>query len=342
MWPKLILSLIVLMWLSACAQPAAMPTIDFNLAMTEAFATVHAAGTQTALAIPTSTPTPTPYPTIIATPLVPGLIRRNLTYCVNEDVPLKADLYFPMTLDQPAPALIVIHGGAWMEGNRQRNYLIDSIPTISKAGYFVIAIEYRLAPTYPFPAMVEDARCAVRFLRAYASELHINPEKIGVLGISAGGHIASLVGLAHERSDWEKGQYLEQSSRVQAVVDFWGPTDLTDLDFLEKIQKRGFLLFPNVSPDQAMLAAASPVTYASPDDPPFLIIHGDQDKVVPFRQAEALYERLKSVGVLVYFQPVQNADHNLLASGSGPISPTRQQVTEIYLHFLNYFLKGTQ
>jgi acetyl esterase/lipase len=324
---------------SACGQPVA-PTLDPNTAMTQAFATVNAASTQTALAVPTYTPTATPYPTVITTPIIPGLIQRNITYCDNT-VPLEMDVYFPTAGNGPSPVLIYIHGGAWMIGDKAVGFQLEEIPTIAAAGYFIASIDYRLAPDYPFPAMIEDAKCAVRFLRAHAQELQINPDKIGVLGVSAGGHIASLLGLADETAGWETGQYLEQSSRVQAVVDLWGPSDFTDPAFAEKLQKRGYQLFPNVSPDQNMLASASPITYVSADDPPFLIVHGDQDVVVPPSQSQALYDSLIAAGVPAFLQMVTNAGHNLISAG-GPISPTRKQVTEIYIQFLDYFLKGAQ
>jgi len=338
---RTILTICLIMILtSACGQSAVpLPTLDPNTAMTQAFATVNAASTQTALAAPTYTPSPTPYPTVITTPIIPGLIQRNITYCENT-VPLEMDVYFPTADNGPSPVLLYVHGGAWTIGDKTTGFQLEEIPTIAAAGYFIASIDYRLAPEYPFPAMVEDAKCAVRFLRAHAQELNIN-DKIGVLGVSAGGHIASLLGLADETAGWDTGQYLEQSSRVQAVVDLWGPTDFTDPAFAEKLQKKGYQLFPNVSPDQNMLASASPITYVSADDPPFLIIQGDQDPIVPPSQSQALYDRLTTVGVPTFIQMVTNAGHNLLSAG-GPISPTRKQVTEIYIQFLDYFLKGVQ
>lgn len=327
--------------LAACGQTGTpVPTVDYNLAMTQAFATVNAASTQTALAAPTFTPTATPYPTVITTPIVPGLIQRNIVYCENT-IPLKMDVYFSTAPNGPSPVILYIHGVAWMVGDKTVGFQLEEIPTISAAGYFIASINYRLAPEYPFPAMVEDAKCAVRFLKAHAREFNINPDKIGVLGVSAGAHIASLVGLADETAGWEIGQYLEQSSRVQAVVEMFGPTDFTDVTYDEKLQKRGYQLFPNVSPDQTMLADASPISYVSAGDPPFLIIQGDQEPVVPISQSQALYDRLVSAGVPAFLQIVTNAGHNLIAVG-GPPNPTRKQVTQVYLQFLDYFLKGSQ
>jgi acetyl esterase/lipase len=326
--------------LSACSQSTPVPTIDPSMAMTQAFATVNAASTQTALAAPTFTPTATPYPSVITTPIAPGLIQRNVTYCENI-IPLKMDIFFPTNANGPSPALIYIHGGAWIIGDKTKGFQLEELPVLSEKGYFIASVEYRLAPEYPFPAMIEDIKCSVRFLRAHAQELNINPDKIGVIGVSAGGHLAALLGLADETAGWDTGQYLEQSSRVQAVVDMFGPTDFTDPAYEEKLKKRGYLLFSNVSPDQSMLAAASPITYVTAGKPPFLIIQGDKDEVVLPSQSQALYDRLTAVGVPSFLQIVNNAGHNLVSAG-GPISPTRKQITEVLLQFLDYFLKGAQ
>lgn len=316
-----------------------IPTVDPNAAMTMAFATVNAASTQTALAAPTFTPTATPYPTVITTPIVPGLIQRNITYCENI-VPLKMDVYFPTTGSGPSPVLLYIHGGSWIVGDKSAGFMLDEIPLIAAAGYFIASIDYRLAPEYPFPAMVEDAKCAVRFLKAHAGELNINPDKIAALGVSAGGYIATMVGLADETAGWDNGQYLEQSSRVKAVVDLFGPTDFTDPAYQAKLQKKGFQLFNNVSPNLEMLKAASPITYVSAGDPAFLIIQGDQDQIVPPIQSQKLYDLLVAAGVPAYLQMVTNAGHNLLSAG-GPVSPTRKQMTDAYIQFLDFFVKNT-
>jgi acetyl esterase/lipase len=331
---------IALLVLSGCGTPnTPIPTIDPNAAMTMAFATMNAAATQTALAAPTFTPTATPYPTVITKPIVPGLIQRNITYCENT-VPLQMDVYFPTTSSGPSPALLYIHGGSWIVGDKSSGFMLEEIPLIAAAGYFIASIDYRLAPEYPFPAMVEDAKCAVRFLRAHAGEFNINPDKIGVLGVSAGAYIASMVGLADETAGWDTGQYLEQSSRVKAVVDLWGPTDFTDPDYQAKLQKKGFQLFDNVSPDLEMLRAASPITYVSAGDPAFLIIQGDQDPIVPPTQSQKLYDLLTAAGVPAYLQMVTNASHNLLSAG-GPVSPSRKQMTDAYIQFLDFFIKNT-
>ncbi len=171
-------------------------------------------------------------------------------------------------------------------------------------------------------------------LRAHAAELHIDPERIGAWGSSVGGHIVSLVGLADPSAGWDVGEYLEQSSRLQAVVDMFGPTDLTDPDYQRKFEQKGYLLFDVMDPSLELLAWASPVTYVSADDPPFLIIHGDSDKVVMVKQSKRLHELLLAFGVPAELLIVQHANHNFVPMGD-VMDPTREGITHRMLEFFN-------
>jgi len=289
---------------------------------------------------PTSTPTktPIPYPPVLNQPITAGLVVRDLTYCTN-DIPLKMDVYFPQTLDGPAPALLYIHGGGWIGGDKDNSLGLDDVPALTAAGYLVANVDYRRAGKYPFPAMIVDAKCAVRFLRARAAEFQIDPNRIGAWGSSAGGHIVSLLGLADESAGWDAGEYGEQSSRVQAVVDMFGPTDLTDPAYQKRFAEKGYLLFDVMNPNLALLASASPVTYVSADDPPFLIIHGDQDMVVSLKQSETLYQRLISFGVPVEVLIIKHANHNFVPMGDVMI-PSREGVTQRMVAFFDSVLKA--
>src|SRR5258708_29883266 len=140
--------------------------------------------------------------------------------------------------------------------------------------------------------MIEDVKCAVRFLRAQAGTYHIDPKEIGVWGGSAGGHLVSLLGVTDQRAVFEVGKYSDQTSRVQAVVDLFGPADLTVFfsdAYLQQLRESVFGSFD--------LAKASPVTYITADDPPFLIMQGDADKTVPFSQSQEFYNKLVAAGV---------------------------------------------
>jgi acetyl esterase/lipase len=318
-WPLWVMLLVI----PACNFPAgAVPIFD----PTET-------PTPTVTSSPTPTQTPIPYPPVLSQPVTAGLVVRNLVYCTNE-TPVKLDLYFPQTLEESTPALIYVHGGGWIVGDKDTSLGLQDVPALTGAGYLVANVDYRRSVKYPFPSMVVDVKCAVRFLRAHAAELHIDPDRIGAWGSSAGGHIVSLVGLADASAGWDTGEYSEQSSRIQAVVDMFGPTDLTDLDYQKKFKEKGYLLFDVMNPSLELLAWASPVTYVSADDPPFLIIHGDQDKVVMVKQSKLLHERLISVGVHAELLIVQNANHNFVPMGD-VMNPTREGITQRILAFFN-------
>ena len=322
--------------LAACGQT---PTPDPGLAMTQAFATVNAAYTQTALAVPTSTPTPspTPYPTLPAPSL--GTTLQNVTYCTNDNVPLKMDIYFPNAGKGPWPALLYVHGGTWMYGDKDKSLGLSDIPTMQNAGYLVANVDYRQAPEYPFPAMIIDVKCAVRFMRAHATELNIDPNHIGAWGSSAGGHLVSLLGLSDPSAGWDTGEYLNESSRIQAVVDMFGPTNLSDPAYSTRLLQVGyFLLFGTKDPNPDLLTSASPINFVTPDDPPFMIIQGDKDKIVDIGQSQSLYQRLQAAKVPATLVIVTNSGHNFEPSG-GPISPTRDQIRQYMVAFFDYYLK---
>jgi acetyl esterase/lipase len=155
----------------------------------------------------------------------------------------------------------------------------DGVSRIAKAGFLVVSVNYRLAPEYEFPAMIEDVKCAVRSLRAHADLYNLDPNRIGVFGSSAGGHLVSMLGTTDESAGFDVGEYLKYSSRAQAVVDMFGPADLTaELANGSDTVNSAF--------DNFDRALASPVTYVTSDDPPFLILHGEKDALVPIAQSE--------------------------------------------------------
>lgn len=242
----------------------------------------------------TSTPNSQPVPSATSIPSSTfdssklGTPERDVTYCTMEGVELKMDIRYPRSTDGRWPVAMYVHGGGWTGGDKKGGAGAEDISGLQKAGFLVVSVNYRLAPEYKFPAMIEDVKCAVRFLRARAAEYNLDPDHIGAWGSSAGGHLVALLGLADESAGWDVGEYLEYSSRVQAVVDMFGPADLTvpfsgGYDNLKDTVFGGF--------DAAL---ASPVTYATPGDPPFLILHGDKDELVPITQSETLLARLQA------------------------------------------------
>jgi len=262
-------------------------------------------------------------------------VERNIVYCIMDGVPLRADIYFPQAADAPTPLLIFIHGGGWSSGTKSGGMGFEGIPALSYAGYTLASIDYRLAPEYKMPAMIEDAKCAVRSFRAHAAEYGIDPDRIGVMGASAGGHLAAILGTAGEAAGFEVGEYLAYSSRVQAVVDMAGPADLTT-PFISDSEAMAARIFGSTDSGNPLFASCSPVTWISSDDPPFLILHGDRDETVPVGQSRELYDRLVAAGVDARLIIVKNAGHGFDFPDQ---SPTRQELLVSILGFLQDKLK---
>jgi acetyl esterase/lipase len=260
-------------------------------------------------------------------------VDRDLEYARVGGLSLKLDVYVPENAATPLPLLVWLHGGGWSEGSKT---LCPGL-FFSSRGYVLASIDYRLTDVAPFPAQIEDCRAAIRWLRANASKYHIDPQRIGVWGASAGGHLAALMGTANEQKEWDVvGTHTEQPIRVQAVCDFFGPADFTRFDpGHRETQARsdiGRLLGGALADKQAVARAASPVTYVSADDPPFLIIHGDQDQVVPPEQSERLYEDLKKAGVDVTIIRLKKWGH-----GFNPLGDPNPRA--LYLKVCDFFEK---
>lgn len=241
-------------------------------------------------------------------------VKKAIEYGKGGEVALKLDLYQPTpennSADQLQPAIIFVHGGAWKGGNREiyHYYCVK----LAEQGYVAATISYRLSDVAPFPAAVQDVKCAVRWLRANAERFHIDPNRIAVAGGSAGGHLAMMAGYATDNPELEgTGGHSEVSSRVQAVVNFYGPTDLTS-DFA-----RGsdvvvtFLGGVTYDKSPELYRLASPSTHVSPDDPPTLILHGSIDNVVPISQAEIIVDRLQAVGVPYEYDRIEGWPHTM-------------------------------
>ena len=250
-----------------------------------------------------------------------GTTEQDVTYNTVDGHELAMDVYYP-TSGGPWPGVVFVHGGGWTEGDKAP---LPMVPTAS--GYLVVSLNYRMYPAYRFPAMIEDVKFAIRFLRAHAAGYNLDPERIAVIGHSAGGHLAALAGLVDEHAGWDVGPYQAQSSRVQAVVEMSGPTDLTG-QFPEVVEELKANVF-----GREQFISASPVTYVRPDAPPFLIIHGEKDAVVPVEQAYRLYEALRKAGAPSELIILQNAGHGLEPVGGTP-TPSLEEAMALILAFL--------
>jgi acetyl esterase/lipase len=225
------------------------------------------------------------------------LSERNVVFATLGELQLRLDLAMPATGDGPFPAVVCIHGGGWVGGDRRQ--MSQTIATLAARGYVAIAPDYRLAPDHRFPAAIEDCKAAVRWLRSNARAYKINPDRIGAMGFSAGAHLACLVGVTNRDDGLEgEGGNPDQSSQVQAVVSFFGPTDLTRPVFGKETATANFIpLFGGTLAEKPEeYRRASPMVYVRKTPPPFLLLHGSADRIVPSEQATAFAERLQKAG----------------------------------------------
>jgi acetyl esterase/lipase len=236
---------------------------------------------------------------------------RDLVYRRDGRRTERLDVYVPAKVPPPGgwPAVLAIHGGGWRGGNK-RGYG-QMAAALADHGYVVAAADYTLsAPDAPsWPANLEDLRAAVRWLRRNAGAYSVDPNRIAVMGASAGGHLAAL--LATSPDDASRGAEAPTSARVQAVIDFYGPTDLVALAETSRRAGPSLTLFlgglPRDMPDR--YAAASPAGHVTRDAPPMLIIHGEEDLLVPIDQSRRLAAVLERAGVPHQLIVVPGARH---------------------------------
>ena len=219
----------------------------------------------------------------------------DVEYGTGGERKLKLDLYLPKGRTKAGPAIVFIHGGAWKSGNRgqMKFYCVK----FAERGYVTATVSYRLTGEAAFPAAVHDVKCAVRWLRANAGRYLVDPDRVAVSGNSAGGHLAMMIGYSDDPSLEGAGGNNSVSSRVCAVVDFYGPTDLTAEYARGHAVVRDFLggkAFDE-APDAYRLA--SPLFHLTKDDPPTLIFHGTIDSLVPVVQADALAAKLQELKI---------------------------------------------
>jgi acetyl esterase/lipase len=222
---------------------------------------------------------------------------NDLVYTKVGPAELKLDLAQPAEGAGPFPAVLVIHGGGWRAGNKADNR--TALAEFAKRGYVAISPQYRFCPKDTFPAQVHDVKAAVRWLRAHKDEYKVDPDHIGAVGFSAGGHLSLMLGLTGP-DDGLEGDVPAgaPSSKVQAVVNYFGPSDLAATDLPDVSQPLVKDLLGGTPADKPDLAAkASPLTFVTSDDPPILTFQGTKDPLVPYNQAEKLTAAMAKSGV---------------------------------------------
>jgi acetyl esterase/lipase len=259
----------------------------------------------------------------------------GVTYGKAGDVELKLNLARPAKHDDksdPIPAIVVIHGGGWAAGHRDQ--FNDFAWKLAQRGYLAVTISYRFAPKHLFPAQVEDAKCAVRFLRANAKKYHINPDRIGAVGGSAGAHLAMMLATMDKADGMEgDGGNAEQASKVQAAVSFVGPTDLT-VDDLPKASQDIIKnwLGGDLKEKAAEAKKASPITYLNKGDAPMLLFQGTVDPLIPNTQAYRMAEAMTKAGV-------KGRVELILGGGHGWIGKELERTMEETYRFFDEHLK---
>ena len=230
---------------------------------------------------------------------------------------LAMDVVMPKAGKGPFPAVVCIHGGGFRAGTRAS--FLPIAYKLAQAGYVAATVSYRLSPRQQFPAAVEDVKAAVRFLRANADRFQIDPDRIGATGASAGGHLALMLGVTGGVEQFEGwGPALEQSSRVQAVVNFFGPTNLVKSYDASVDAAEVLPMFLGGDRDHAykLHVQASPLNWVSPDDAPTLTLHGTKDRYVAVEQGQWITDRLREAGVTAEMVRFEGVDHGFGAFGA--------------------------
>ncbi|HWE96592.1 MAG TPA: alpha/beta hydrolase [Tepidisphaeraceae bacterium] len=258
--------------------------------------------------------------------------QRDILYVPGGDPAQSLDLYLPTKpSEKPLPLVVYIHGGGWQGGSKAGCPALGFV----REGFAAASVEYRFSQKAIFPAQIQDCQAAIRWLRAHSKKYNLDPDHIGVWGDSAGGHLVALLGTSGGKKAFTPvGGNEDQSDRVQAVCDWYGPADFNTVIAQAAEDKNAKNIFKwnkgdpysaliggGLGEDKAKGDAVSPVHYVTRDNPPFLIMHGTHDTLVPFAQSEELRDALKKVGVDVLLQPFPGAGHG------GPVfgSPAAQK-----------------
>jgi acetyl esterase/lipase len=237
------------------------------------------------------------------------IVESDIEFANPENEHLQLDMARPEG-SGPYPAVVCIHGGGFRGGTRQG--YDGLIKKLAKNGYVAVTVTYRLAPQYQFPAAVYDVKAAVRWLRANAAKYHVDPDQIGAMGGSAGGHLAQFLGVTTDQKQFEgDGGNFDQSSRVNCVVNFFGPSDFTksygkSVDAAEVLP---LFLGGNLEQARQRHIVASPLYWVTPNAAPTLCIHGTEDDHVAYEQAEWIIDRLKAAGVAAELLTMKGAGH---------------------------------
>src|SRR5579864_3202770 len=256
-----------------------------------------------------------------------GAAHRDVTYCNSQTL----DLYVPYeAAPRPVPIAVYVHGGGLTAGDKSGINPIF-LNALASAGYAVASINYRLAPMAKFPAQIEDVKCAVRYLRDSAPTYGLNGGEIFAFGTSVGGQLVALAALTGPQSVFDVGPYLTEPSSVMAVVDMFGPANLSEGGGFSTADVQ------RVFNNQGDIVLASPTHFVVAHAPPILIVQGVDDTTVVESQSTELYSDLRAVGDQTQIVSVQNMGHMFVQVGSRPIDPSLGQIAQDMVNFFDRY-----
>jgi len=237
-------------------------------------------------------------------------IRPDVVYGVENGHENKLDVIYPHNATRAVPAVIYIHGGGWVFGDKA-GAVLETLPYL-KMGWVAVNVEYRMASTSKAPAAVEDCRCALRWIVRNAKDYHIDPTRLVVTGHSAGGHLSLTTGMLKESDGLDTncpGDKGEAEPKIAAIVNWYGITDVADLLAGQNRKTYAVAWLGSSTSKEEVARRASPLTYVRSDNPPIITIHGDADDVVPYSDALRLHQALDKAGVTNQLFTVKGGGH---------------------------------
>lgn len=244
-------------------------------------------------------------------------IQPNITYSIANNSESKLDLYLPRNRSTPIPTIICFHGGGWVGGQKERNVL-HLLPYLS-LGWSVINVEYRLARNSLAPAAVVDCRCALRWVTSHAKEYNLDPSKIVLTGVSAGGHLALITAMLPAQSIFDRQcpaddsirwkEATEPQVKIAAIINWYGITDVRDLLDGPNAKHYAIEWFGSMSNREELARQVSPISYVRAGLPPILTIQGDSDNIVPYSQTVRLHTALDKAGVPNQLVTIRGGKH---------------------------------
>ena len=269
-------------------------------------------------------------------------VFEDVVYDTVDGLELKLDIAVPKYLRSPSPAIVDIPGGAW----RRIRKNVEDAKFYARYGYIGVSVVHRTSDIAIFPAAVHDCKTVIRWLRANSKKYSINPEMIGVTGMSSGGHLAALLGTSGGDEYLEgSGAYPEFSSSVQAVVDHFGPTDFLSMEeegsqsHIGPDSAESLFLGRPIKEIPEIVKLANPITYLDSSDPPIFVGHGIEDGMVPISQSKLLFDALNKMNLPTGFMRVENADHMYRKSNwDSEINPTIDEIIKVTMAWFAKYL----